>query len=97
MVRILDEDREYPFNMRQKRNDDEEILLLEELNNNINIEMIAQKHDGTIRGINLRRREIAYKMYLKNVFIEEIIRQTKLDDNSIEKTIKKDKIIIQIK
>ena len=28
-------------------------------------------------------------MYLKNVSIEEIIRQTKLDNNSIEETIKK--------
>lgn len=89
MVRISNEDTEYPSNMGQKWSDEEEILLLEELNNNIDIEIIAQKHKRTIGGINSRRREIAYKMYLKNVSVEEIIRQTKLDNNSIEETIKK--------
>ena len=89
MVRISNEDTEYPSNMGQKWSDEEEILLLEELNNNIDIEIIAQKHNRTIGGINSRRREIAYKMYLQNVSIEEIIRQTKLDNNSIEETIKK--------
>ena len=89
MVRITNEDREYPSNMGQKWSDDEELLLLEELNNNIDIEIIAQKHNRTIGGINSRRQEIAYKMYLKNVSIEEIIRQTKLDNNSIEETITK--------
>ena len=89
MVRISNEDREYPSNMGQKWSDDEEILLLEELNNNIDIEIIAQNHNRTIGGINSRRREIAYKMYLKNVSIEEIIKQTKLDNYSIEETIKK--------
>ena len=89
MVRISNEDKEYPSNMGQKWSDAEEILLLEELNNNIDIEIIAQNHNRTIGGINSRRREIAYKMYLKNVSIEEIIRQTKLDNYSIEETIKK--------
>jgi len=89
MVRISNEDTEYPSNMGQKWSDEEEILLLEELNNNIDIEIIAQKHNRTIGGINSRRREIAYKMYLKNVSVEEIIRQTKLDNNYIEETIKK--------
>jgi len=87
MVRISNEDTTYPSNMGQKWSDEEEILLLEELNNNIDIEIIAQKHNRTIGGINSRRKEIAYKMYLKNVSIEEIIRQTKLDNNSIEETI----------
>lgn len=89
MVRISNEDKEYPSNMGQKWNDEEEALLLKELNDNIDIEIIAQKHKRTIGGINSRRREIAYKMYLKNVSINEIIRQTKLDNNSIEETIKK--------
>ena len=75
--------------MRQKLSDDEEILLLEELNNNIDIEIIAEKHHRTIGGINSRRQEIAYKMYLKNVSFEEIIKQTNLDYNCIEQTIQK--------
>ena len=89
MVRISNEDKEYPSNMGKKWNDEEEELLLQELNDNIDIEIIAQKHNRTIGGINSRRREIAYKMYLKNVSINEIIRQTKLDNNSIEETINK--------
>jgi hypothetical protein len=89
MVRISNEDTEYPSNMGQKWSDEEEILLLEELNNNIDIETIAQKHSRTIGGINSRRRGIAYKMYLKNVSIEEIIKQTKLDYDCIEQTIQK--------
>jgi hypothetical protein len=89
MVRISNEDTEYPSNMGQKWSDEEEILLLEELNNNIDIGIIAQKHNRTIGGINSRRQEIAYKMYVKNVSIEEIIKQTKLDYNCIEQTIQK--------
>jgi hypothetical protein len=89
MVRISNEDKEYPSNMGQKWNDEEETLLLQELNDNIDISIIAQKHNRTIGGINSRRREIAYKMYLKNVSIDEIIRQTKLDNISIEEIIKK--------
>ncbi len=81
MVRISNEDREYPSNMGQKWSVQEEILLLEELNNNIDIETIAQKHNRTIGGINLRREEIAYKMYLKNVSIEETIKK-KQNNNS---------------
>ncbi len=89
MVRISNEDTEYPSNMGQKWSDEEEKLLLEELNNNINIEIIAQKHDRTIGGINSRRQEIAYKMYLKKISIEEIIKLTKLDYNYIEQIIQK--------
>lgn len=89
MVRISNEDTEYPSNMGQKWSNEEEKLLLEELNNNINIEIIAEKHSRTIGGINARRREIAYKMYLKNMSTEEIIKKTKLDNNSIEQTIQK--------
>ena len=89
MVRISNEDKEYPSNMGQKWSDEEETLLLEELNNNIDIEIIAQKHNRTIGGINSRRQEIAYKMYLKNVSIEKIINKTKLDYNCIEQIIQK--------
>ena len=89
MVRISNEDKEYPSNMGQKWSAEEETLLLEELNNNIDIETIAQKHSRTIGGINSRRQEISYRLYLKNVSIEEIIKQTKLDYNCIEQTIQK--------
>jgi len=89
MVRISNEDKEYPSNMGQKWSDDEEALLLEELYNNIDIETISQKHNRTIGGIESRRREIAYKMYLKKISTDEIIKKTKLDFNSIKEIIEK--------
>jgi hypothetical protein len=89
MVKIQNPKKEYPSNMGQKWSDEEEILLLEELNKNIDIETISQTHNRTIGGINSRRREIAYKMYLKNVSMKEIINQTKLDDECIRQTIER--------
>jgi hypothetical protein len=85
MIRISNEDKEYPSNMGQKWTDEEELLLLEELNNNIDIETISQKHNRTIGGIECRRKEIVYKMYLKKMSTEEIIKKTKLDYDSIKK------------
>ena len=89
MMKIQNPEKEYPSNMGQKWTDEEEALLLEELNKNIDIETISQTHNRTIGGINSRRREIAYKMYLKNVSMEEIIKQTILDDECIRQTIEK--------
>jgi hypothetical protein len=89
MVRISNEDKEYPSNMGQKWTDEEESILLEELYNNIDIGTIAQKHSRTIGGIESRRREIAYKMYLKKMSTEEIIKKTRLDYDSIKQTIEK--------
>jgi hypothetical protein len=89
MIKISNEDKEYPSNMGQKWSDEEEILLLQELNDNIDIGIIAQKHNRTIGGINSRRKEIAYKMYLKQLSIEDIIKQTKLYYTCIEQTIQK--------
>ena len=100
MVSARNEDKEYPSNMGQKWSDEEEKLLLEKLNNNIDIEIIAQKHSRTIGGINSRRRQIAHKMYLKNISIEEIIRQTKLDMDSIKKiqnTVNQGNLAIDVK
>lgn len=96
MVRISNDNKEYPSNMGQKWTDEEEALLLEELNNNIDIGTIAQKHNRTIGGIESRRQEIVYKMYLKKVSTEEIIIKTKLDYASIKQTIEKKQKIQKI-
>jgi hypothetical protein len=89
MVRISNEDKEYPSNMGQKWTVEEEALLLEELFYNTDIEIIAQKHNRTIGGIESRRREIVYKMHLKKMSIEEIVNKTKLDYDSIKQIIEK--------
>ncbi len=81
--------KEYPSNTGQKWTDEEETLLLEELNKNIDIQAIAQRHNRTTGGINARRKEIAYKLYSNNNSMEEIILKTKLDEDQIIETIKR--------
>jgi predicted RNase H-like nuclease (RuvC/YqgF family) len=84
-------DKEYPSNVGVKWVEEEVNTLLEELHNNIDIEIIAQNHKRTIGGINARRREIAYNLYIQNYSISEIIKKTKLDEKIIEETIDKRK------
>ena len=89
MLKTQNPDKEYPSNIGQKWTDKEDFILLEELNQNIDIETIAENHNRTIGGIKSRCKEIAYKMFLKNISIEEIIKQTKLDDECIKLIIDK--------
>lgn len=81
--------KETPSNAGQKWSNEEEILLLDELNKNMDIEIIAKKHNRSIGGINARRREIAYKLSSSNISIEDIIIKTKLDKEEILETIKR--------
>lgn len=69
----------YPSNMGHKWTDEEENTLLEELESNTSIDTIAETHKRTTGGINARRRQIAYNMYLKKVPIESIMQITKLE------------------
>ncbi len=87
MLKIENPDTDYPTNMGEKWTDEEENTLLQELDKNINIEIIAQTHNRTIGGIKGKQRNIAYKMYVKKVSIEEIIIKTKLDKEEIMNTI----------
>jgi len=89
MVKSQNPDKEYPSNFGQKWTDEEENTLLQELDKNINIEIIAQTHNRTIGGIRGRQRTIAYNMYVKDASIEEIIIKTKLDKEQILETITK--------
>jgi hypothetical protein len=91
MIKLSNPDKEYPSNLGQKWSDEEETALLEELNKNIDIEIIAKNYNRTKGGINSRRQHIAYKMYLKNILIEEIIEKTKLDEKCIKNIIEKKK------
>jgi hypothetical protein len=87
IIKSQNPDKQYPSNVGQKWTDQEEILLLEELDKNININIIAQNHNRMIGGIISRQKEIAYKMYLKNYSIGEIVQKTKLDNESIKQII----------
>ena len=79
MVKQQNPDKEYPSNFGQKWSADEEKLLLEELNIDMDMHLIAANHNRTYGSIDGRRKEIAYKMYLKDINIEEIIQKTKLE------------------
>ena len=83
-------DKDYPSKLGgQKWTEKEETLLLEELSKNIDIQLIAQCHNRTTGGIDARRREIAYKMYINDISMEDIIRKTKLDEHYINETIQR--------
>jgi len=99
------QDKTVPSNLGKKWSKQEESLLLTELDNNIDIEIIAEKHKRTKGSIVSRQKEIAYKMSIKNISMLEIINKTKLDEitinefiekksynSSIKKSIKKNKI-----
>ena len=88
MLKSQNPDKEYPSNTGQKWTDEEEKILLEELNKNIDIELIATMHNRTTGGIYARRKEIAYKLHSNNISMEEIIMKTKLDEYQIIETIK---------
>jgi hypothetical protein len=87
IVKTKNPDKHYPTNMGQKWTTEEENILLQELDENINVEIIAQTHNRTVGGIKGKQRTIAYNMYIKKVPIEEIIKKTKLDKEQIMETI----------
>jgi hypothetical protein len=89
MLKSQNPDKEYPSNLGKAWDVDEEAILLEELYTNIDIEIIARNHKRTIGGINSRRRQIAYNMYLNNSSTEAIIKWTKLDEECIKQIIEK--------
>lgn len=86
-------DKIVPSNVRKKWTEEEETLLLTNLDLNIDIKIIAEKHNRTKNGIVCRQKQIAYKMYIKNISIIEIINKTKLDEFQINEVIKKNKIM----
>ena len=86
---INNPDKTLPSNLGKKWTEKEESLLLTELDNDIDIETIAEKHNRTKNSIVCRQKEIAYKMSTKNVSMIEIINKTKLDEITINKFIEK--------
>ena len=82
-------EKEYPSNLGAKWSDEEETLLLEALCKNMDMEMIAQKHNRTTGGIHCRLKDIAYRLYLKNISMDEIMKITKLDEEYITQTIER--------
>ena len=92
MVKLQNYDKEYPANMGKIWTIDEENTLLQELEDNIDIELIAQAHKRTRGAISSRKRLIAYNLYIANTPDAEIFRKTKINKEQLLKIIaKKDK------
>ena len=66
---------------------EEETILLEELNKNMEIVLIATNHKRTPGSIHGKRKEIAYKMHTSGIDMQEIIQKTKLNKEQITETI----------
>ena len=78
-----------PANLGKKWTIEEENTLLQELDDDIDIELIAQAHKRTRGAISSRKRLIAYNMYLANTPEEEIFRKTKINKEQLVKIIAK--------
>jgi len=83
MLKQQNPDKEYPSNTGQKWTDEEESVLLDELDKKLDIDTIAEMHKRTAGGIISRCREIAYKLYTKNIDMQEIMLKTRLDRTQI--------------
>ena len=82
-------DKTFPSNLGKKWTEQEESILLTKLGNNIDIKIIAEELNRTKGSIVCRQEQIAYKMYVKKISMEEIINKTKLDENQINRFIEK--------
>ena len=85
LKKLQESGKDYPKNIGKLWSKDEEKLLLQELSENIDIEQIAINHERTSGGIISRINDIAYKMYIDNISMDEIIEKTKLDEKKESK------------
>lgn len=86
-----------PSNSGYKWTEQEDNKLLDELNQNIHIDIIAKNHNRTISAIECRRKHIVYKLYSKKNSIEDIISKTKLEKYQIFEIIDRIENKIKIK
>ena len=89
MFQFQNLDKLAPSNMGKKWNEEEEATLLDELEKDMDMNVIAQNHKRTVGAISFRLEDIAYKMHSKEVPMEEITRKTRLTEERIGETIQK--------
>lgn len=86
-------DKDYPANLGEKWTIEEENILLQELDDDIDIELIAQAHKRTLGGIIGRQKFIAYNMYLAKAPEDLILRKTRINKAQLLSIIaKKEKV-----
>ena len=74
-------------NKGKKWDEEEERILLSELEEKLEIEMIAQNHKRTIGGIRSRIKSISYNFYKDGFSKEEIMKKTKINIKELNETI----------
>jgi chorismate mutase len=79
----------FPAKSGQPWTDEEEATLLEELKARTDLGHIAANHKRTVGGITARCKEMAYKMYMKHVPMDEIVTLTQLNPECIQQVIDK--------
>ena len=89
MKSMFEQKRKKPSEFGKKWFPQEDNQLLIELEEGLSMENIAELHNRSIGGILSRCKENAYKMYLRNISIEEIIEKTKLTPEEIREIIDK--------
>ena len=75
----------------------EEEQLLKEIADNLDNETIAANHARTVGGIISRVKEVAYKMHIKKVPMDEIIAKTKLTIEEVNLIISKKETAKKVK
>lgn len=79
------------MNIGKRWTQEEDIQLLEDVVNNIDVFKIAINHGRKIGGITCRIEDIAYKMYINGIEMNEIETKTKLTNKKIKDIIEKKK------
>lgn len=82
-------DIDLPSSFGSKWTDNEEKQLLDEIAQNIDTQIIAEKHGRTLGGINSRIREIAYKMHISNFTVDKITELTRLTKEQINEIVER--------
>jgi len=82
-------DIDLPSSFGSKWTDNEEKQLLDEIAQNIDTQIIAEKHGRTLGGINSRIREIAYKMHISNFTVDKITELTGLTKEQINEIVER--------
>jgi len=89
MIKQQNPYKKYPIKLGEKWTIEEENILLQELNDNIDIELIAQTHKRTCGDIIGRQIFIAYNMYLAKAPEDLILRKTRINKLQLLKVIAK--------
>ena len=77
-------------NHGKKWTDEEEYILLKELQQNIDIDTISKNHGRTSYAIVECRKRLAYRMFLKNIPINEIMNNANLNEEQVREIIEKE-------